>query len=361
MNNTIILPMEDKPIIAHSPVISDMFSILWPIPEAREWLLSNFINIYINTTNYEDQFFSRRDFFINCPWLKMNTIEVDQIRATCGSEIKFITESLRLGYYLYAVVKIDYINAYNKFQLQFNSQSRRPGFSHNVTVFGMDEDKRVLHIADHFENGLFSKKTCSFEEMAAALDAFALANPNYYNIIRSFKYRNVQYKFEVEPMIRRLSAHQSSCNLFDSQQKIIPDESFDGGPDNIFGYRTYRSRKEDFIFGLEIYVWLEKKLQTKSETSLLRLFQLLCDHKTLMYERVRMLGDMGILHNQVQLIDMATEIKKQTSILRNLYLIYSLKETDPPHRTIGRMTERLRWLYENENKFLSLLTNSIVT
>lgn len=346
----LILPF-CKPQISHSPVISGLFATLGTKQDASAWFLSNFINIHINTETGEDQFYSRRDFFINCPWIHMCTVNMDQIHSVCSSVNKFIIENLKLGYYLYIVVKTSYIKAYNKSGFE-------PGYSHNLLVYGFDDDEKLFYIADHFEHGVYSASTCSFTEMENSLAAFEEDNPHYFNTICAFRLKDVAYQFEMEPVKRRLQYHLMSTNLFDEHLKFIPDEKFDGGENNIYGYNTYSYRKDNYIFGIKVYDYLISELEQHKELSP-RPFCLLQDHKTLMSERVIFLNTLHKIRNFNEIINQSDMLKSESNTIRNLFIKTRFLTGEYNNEAINRVIAKLRYIKRAEKEFLETLIASL--
>lgn len=311
----LILPF-CKPMIAHSPVISGVFSILGVNPKANVWLLSNFINLHINTSTKEDQFFSRRLLFENCPWLHQTIVHADQIKPYT-SYTSFIIQCIKAHYYCYVVVKTRYIPAYSK--KDFDEQA-----CHNLFIYGFDAIERVLYIADHFNDGVYSTATCTIDELESALCAFANANKDYYNIFRCFRMINLNYEFELYPIIRQLEDHLGSVNILDESLKIIPDENFGADKNGLYKYTTYQYRKNNYVFGLDMYDYLiestKKGFTSKSD---LRPFTLLYYHKVLMVKRL----DLFVHHNiniPDDLLESATNLVNLSNLMCNHVIKYAM-------------------------------------
>jgi len=343
------------PLIAHSPVISAMFSVLDYNSNAREWLLSNFINLHYNIVTHIDQFYSRRDFFLDCPFLHKFTIHMDQIRGCSITPSQFFINSIDLGHYIYVVAKVWYIPAYQK------SIYYQKGFSHNLTIYGYDSKEEVFHIADHFHHSKYSTDVCSFSDIEKSLAAFEEENKNYYNVIRTYKVINTEYKFEIEPMVRRLDDHLNSVNLFYLHQKNIPDENFNGWEHNVYNYTTFEDRKLNYVFGLAIYDSIASIVgnERDNEPSRVRdrVFHLLYEHKVLMVERVKFLFELSMLKNGEELIKQAEQLRDDTHVLRNNCLMYIFSSGNK--RLREKLVNNIEKVKLIEKHFLEMLLYSI--
>lgn len=340
----------DIPRIAHSPVISAMFAILGNKKNVKPWIMSNFINIYYNSFTGEDQFLTRCDFFAECPWLKMCVVDIQQLEALNVSLIDYIKKSVDLGYYVYIVVKTWYIAAYSK------KDFADPTTSHNMLIYGYDDDRKKLCIADHFTNGKYATSECGYDELLTSLQHFYKEHPFYYNIIRTFKFKDVYYKFEIEPLKRRLSEYVNSTNVFDSRMKIDPDYGYDGGKEYIYKYVTYRERKEQYYFGLSIYDEL-KRVCIADRDIPIRAFQLIVDHKKLMIERIDYLAEVGVLTqpDYDELLMTSKILLNESVILRNLVIKLKYEKSLDVNGSSTTVCNKIETIKSIEKKFIERL------
>lgn len=345
-----------KPHINHSPVVSLLFAILnlenkHNYRYHREWLLSNFINFYINTETNEDQFFSRRNFFVDCPFIQMCVINLDQIEAICASPVVFFKECIKLGYYLYVVVKTHYISAYDK------KDFVDPTFSHNMLIYGFDDTNQQFLIADHFSQGFYSTSTCTYYELENSLKEFKRVNPFYFNIVRSFRVVDTKYRFELEPIRRKIRYHLESTNLFDAHMKILPDSNYDGHTTNTYNYTSYEERKINYIFGLEVYDYLSSCLINNIFPKI-RVFHLLYNHKILMLERIYLLHELGYLENYDALHAEAELLLNATQKIKLTYM-KSVKFSKPKSDIFKTVKDELIAMKIAEADFLENLLRSM--
>ena len=356
---SIILDFE-QPKECHSPVISLMQAILQPENNAKhnEWFLSNYINLYVNKVTCEDQFYSRRNFFVDCPFIQMCVINMDKIESLASSPITFFKKCLELGYYLYVVVKTGYISAYDK------DEFCDPNYSHNMLIYGFDDSDKVFYVADHFSrNGLYSARVCTYDELHVSLDVFKANNPYYFNMVRAFRVVNAKYQFELDPLVRRIKYHYNSKNLFDEHMQGLPDSCYDGHKNNIFDYVTYEKRKEEYVFGLNIYDYLITTIQDGSYLDpRSRLFQLLYMHKFFMVKRVNLLAEHNFLRDAPSLMDKAHQLLKMTEALRNQYLKARIlsQKSDIVSNIDAKLLEKVQKIHLQEKVFLEDLLESIV-
>lgn len=137
------------PSIAHSPNDTYLMSILQTSNLYADWVMSNFINIKIYTKTLQENF-CPRDMFRICPYI----IEEEISYGSCLNEtsfIDFIEKSINGNKYIYVVLNCKYISHYKK---DFDDD-------HNAFIYGYDNIKKIIYIADFFA-GKFASKSVEY-------------------------------------------------------------------------------------------------------------------------------------------------------------------------------------------------------
>lgn len=167
------------PITNCYPATSEASGILFSDESISDWMYNNFIQIFqVESNNAIDYY----DFAIdNNPFLSYNEIDYSFIYNNWESLLKFIISCINDSYY----VRL------------FNNMSKNPlyqskgNIQHDLLIYGYDDEKQIFLVADHFDNGKFEKKICSFNELENSIDTYNpelfKTNPAFFNCVQMIK------------------------------------------------------------------------------------------------------------------------------------------------------------------------------
>lgn len=161
------------PCILHSPQDTYLLSILENYPESYEWVMSQFINIQIGMNSLYDAFFPNNFnphwLFIECPYILRKEIHYDNISNDFENFHSACEFYLNQGYYIFPYLNIKYISHYN---------NSKEDTDHNPIIYGYDNQKEEIYLADFFIDGIYSIKSCSYYDIDLAFQ-FLKQVPHY--------------------------------------------------------------------------------------------------------------------------------------------------------------------------------------
>jgi hypothetical protein len=149
-----VLPVS-KPFITSYSHHTAVLSIASTDEEYIPWFCSNYIQLCV-TAN--PNFPADLDFFIplkfeqnlpQCPFLDVQNIGMDFMDIAKMDIINLIKSSINNDYYIYIVLNSYYIPHYN---------SDNPMFHHSILIYGYDENNKVIHAGDFYQNGIYEFK-----------------------------------------------------------------------------------------------------------------------------------------------------------------------------------------------------------
>lgn len=236
-----VLPVA-KPNITHTPVIANMLSILQTNPNTESWIANHFVNIFINNDGIFDNFYDRNMFFYGCPWLQVNQIRREVVLRICHRITDYVKALLAEGFYVYAAGNTEHIPAYHN----------KHYWTHNLFVYGYDDELQLFYISDFFVNGKYERATCSYDELELALQTSNM-NRYFVNLIYGIKLKEIEYVFEVELLREMLNEHLESKNLFCKYRTRQDEEYYSNKCGNTYNHFSYAEMKSRYYFGLSLY------------------------------------------------------------------------------------------------------------
>ena len=268
-----MLPVEN-PIITHDPPIANLFSILGTEPNTESWVMNHFVNLYIHKDEIFDNFYDRNAFFYGCPWIQVVQIRREIVLRICSRIIEYVKALIDEGFYIYCMGNTEYISAYHNDRY----------WAHNLMVYGYDDVSQTFYLSDFFENGKYTRAACSYEELEKALQT-AQMNRHFVNLIYGMKLKEIEYKFEVDMLLEKLTDYLGSVNLFCKYRTRMDEEFYSNKGGNAYYYFSYAEMKDLYYFGLSFYDKLADMAEKKS-LRLKRPLDLLYEHKLLMSRRL---------------------------------------------------------------------------
>ena len=304
-----MLPVEN-PIITHDPPIANLFSILGTEPNTESWVMNHFVNLYIHKDEIFDNFYDRNAFFYGCPWIQVVQIRREIVLRICSRIIEYVKALIDEGFYIYCMGNTEYISAYHNDRY----------WAHNLMVYGYDDVSQTFYLSDFFENGKYTRATCSYEELEKALQT-AQMNRHFVNLIYGMKLKEIEYKFEVDMLLEKLTDYLGSVNLFCKYRTRMDEEFYSNKGGNAYYYFSYAEMKDLYYFGLSFYDKLADMAEKKS-LRLKRPLDLLYEHKLLMSRRLDFLWNNRYMRDSDydKLKRTCDDMVRLSLIARNKYL-----------------------------------------
>ena len=318
-----ILPVEN-PIITHDPPIANLFSILGTEPNTESWVMNHFVNLYIHKDEIFDNFYDRNAFFYGCPWIQVVQIRREIVLRICSRIIEYVKALIDEGFYVYCMGNTEYISAYHNDRY----------WAHNLMVYGYDDVSQTFYLSDFFENGKYTRAACSYEELEKALQT-AQMNRHFVNLIYGMKLKEIEYKFEVDMLLEKLTDFLGSVNLFCKYRTRMDEEFYSNKGGNAYYYFSYAEMKDLFYFGLSFYDKLADMAEKKS-LRLKRPLDLLYEHKLLMSRRLDFLWNNRYMRDSDydKLKRTCDDMVRLSLIARNKYLKDQIRSSGPSQKSL---------------------------
>ena len=115
-------------------------------------------------------------------------------------------------------------------------------------------------------------------------------NRHFVNLIYGVKLKEIEYKFEVDMLLEKLTDYLGSVNLFCKYRTRMDEEFYSNKGGNAYYYFSYAEMKDLYFFGLSFYDKLADMVEKKS-ARLKRPLDLLYEHKLLMSRRLDFLWE----------------------------------------------------------------------
>ena len=312
------------PIITHDPPIANLFSILGTAPNTESWIMNHFVNLYIHKDEIFDNFYDRNAFFYGCPWIQVVQIRREIVLRICSRIVDYVKALIDEGFYVYCMGNTEYIPAYHNDRY----------WAHNLMVYGYDDMSQTFYLSDFFENGRYTRKTCSYEELEKALQT-AQMNRHFVNLIYGMKLKEIEYKFEVDMLLEKLTDYLGSVNLFCKYRTRMDEEFYSNKGGDAYYYFSYAEMKDIYFFGLSFYDKLADMAEKKS-SRLKRPLDLLYEHKLLMSRRLEFLWKNRYMTDSDydKLKRACDEIVKLSLIARNKYLKDQIRSSASSQRSL---------------------------
>lgn len=291
------------PIFACMPMDANIQAILLPHAEMKSWILSQFISLWACDDVQEDFFvyFVNPDYWFGCPYLFTEELHKSLIFGSSCSKIDFVKNCIDHDTYIIPTVDTFYIPAYHSNIHSF----------HECLIYGYDDEKELLYIADFCPS--YSFTTCTYAEFERA----SYEHKNYFdwsNVVRFAKYdaKREHPKFEIclstnldfSVMLNLLYDYRDGIN---SQLRYhIKQEFGDYFSFRYGGLRIYEKFREHLVkcFNQEIKIRI-------------KVFYLLKAHKLIMKERLEYL-------ESVCEIDFSIPLSNCIKLLQDVDLLLSL-------------------------------------
>lgn len=314
----IILPVV-YPTVTSWTWHADLLSIVEGLPEAQDWIYSNYIQVQCrpDVAGEEKLFFEFFPFyrsFQDCPVLHTQYIDRKFVMDKWRDIEEFLIYCIENNYYIYAICNERYMLYLDR------------DFYHELFVYGYDCEERVFYCADFTfsQSGKYSFKKVPFElvcrgfvdvtedtdyllrwEGGILLTKIRLQKENKYNLDLNYIKRNFQEYLEGVNSFTHFG-------LFYNQK--VMSQGARGEP---FAYHT---------FGINVYNTLSGYLNGVSDPQKidLRPFHNMYEHKKLMKKRIDYFAANGVIgidrRNKIY-----WEMERKSLILCNMVIKYKIK------------------------------------
>lgn len=276
--NQKILPVE-YPVITTYTHHAHLLSILGTKKEAFPWIISNYIQVFINK-NFKES--SWGDFYFpmpyetrtveNCKWLFNQKIRENLIDDRWNSIVDFVIDALDNNNYVNMMINYKYLSK--------SSLYKKTDWRHDVMVYGYDNEEKKLFCADFlFKSAQYEFSECSFEEFEDAYkNRYSYTNSTYLDhCVHTFEINSAcDYEYDERNILALLKQYYSSEM-----------------PEYWKNYNQKNSNK--LVFGMQFYDALSIYLREKDNPNIdIRPFYLMQDHKNIMIERIKYLATANV-------------------------------------------------------------------
>ena len=340
-----ILPVEN-PVITHDPPAANLFSILGTNPNTESWIMNHFVNIYIHKDEIFDNFYDRNAFFYGCPWIQVVQIRREIVLRICSRIIDYVKALIDEGFYIYCMGNTEHISAYHNTEY----------WALNFMIYGYDDTSQTFYFSDFFENGKYKREICSYDEMEKALQT-AQMNRHFVNLIYGMKLKEIEYKFEVDMLLEKLTDYLSSVNLFCKYRTRMDEEFYSNKGGNAYYYFSYAEMKELYFFGHSFYDKLADMAEKRS-ARLKRPLDLLYEHKLLMSKRLDFLWKNQYMTDSdyYKLKTAYDDVVKFSLITRNKYLKDQIRSSVSSQKSLK---ERILEVQEKDRVWMENLIKAL--
>lgn len=288
-----ILPLS-KPDIIHSPQDTYLFAILDNYPESKEWIMMNFINIQMYKPDGTDNFFPKWGWKY-CSCIEASETTYSECLKNWINFMDFCEHCIDRGRYISLMLNVRYISLYKK----------EDNYEHNPMIYGYDDEKEEVYIADFFQNGIFSLETCKYSEINKAFEKFVdvdgfatLGYLGYSAKITMLKHKNFHYM--TDDKIHKKRYYKSQLMNFMEGTRHMQQES------------AIELETENCCYGIDCLDFaVENAFGTR------RFHSLLYNWSKLWLERITFLISEGIIADNKEIVERSKELYTLSRI--NLY------------------------------------------
>lgn len=325
------------PLITLYPYITNKLAVLLSHKETLPWFCSNFIQMWISKSStkgyWADFLYYGNNRF--CPFYTCSLVNKKLIKCKWESIIDFIKDSIDLDFYIYMNINAAFISKYEGYL----KNNRR----HDIFIYGYDNEKKILNIADFFKNYKYDFSYVHFHDFSKAYDNFNLTNQDdFLKGVYLESYEKTNYKFNIEFVVNSLNDFLDSKNTSIVSDLVELDD------------------KDDIAYGVEVYNVLINYLHKIKNHSLhfadVRPFHMIYEHKVAMITRIKFLHQNGYLNNFNHNKNYYEILQQECLIIRTLIIKYGLTNDI---NIIDKLIKKLEQVSTIEKEALYALLNSI--
>lgn len=238
---------------------------------------------------------------------------------------------------------------------QENLSTRMGAKIHRTFIYGFDENKRILYVADHYNHRKYALAELGFDEFLKAYE-FTYWDNNGDNLIQSdklliretqmitiAKQRPFKYEFNLEWFKMQLKDYLDATYTLHCVAAIAEAE----GVKRYFGISSYNLALDH----LDELIKNEKECSKDWKT-----FTLICDHKKLLKMRMEFFRDRDICSINDEEIEKYDMLYSSSEIALNLFLKYRVSGNIKP---LKKMQDILMEMKKAEFDLLSELQKKL--
>lgn len=330
-----ILPLADTPIKCYH-YHADILSVVLNHQEASTWLYNNYIQLTVNT-NFRADFYFPYSVWKACPFVYYQRVSRAWLTRRGGSLTDFLRENIDVGNYPYLEVDEYYIPKNRAYKTRHNF--------HDLFIYGYDDEQKIFHIVSYNENKQYIRLTVDYQTLETAYEeAPPLITQNYQgNGIELICWYPRDHALNI-PLIRRgIRDYLDSVN---SYEYIFPND-------------IIREHQVYYTYGMSVYDAFQSFLQECVETGCYldyRFISVICEHKELMSDRIRHLGELGYLANAEYIYAQYRKVVKNARKAKMLLLkLYTTFDKRLVNRVMAPLEQAAIW----EREILEYLLTSL--
>ena len=307
------------PVVNFNTTYATLFSILseelWP------WIFNNFIQLRF-AFDWGILVFDNQHLLLkNCPGIDFYNLSKDIITLKWPKVGDLVIDLINNNYYVVMFLDWYYLSNASSFFHKIH-------MPHEVFIYGYDQDKDEIYLADNFSEGKFMHTTCTFEELEAGHNLMGQG---------SIYWPQIKYLKRMEKV---------NCNF---DMELVTN----GINDYLCSKRSVFCVENQVAYGLNALDVVLQKVRDSRNNLInidIRPLHLLFEHKLLMEKRFSYIEDQKLLSNAHSIKDRFVEIKNTFLMMRNMAVKYNVSKNVT---TADRIIE----LFENSvNKEIALLT-----
>lgn len=350
-----ILPLAD-PMIVTYPCIANPLSIIQLLPQANEWIYSNFLALSARYQKQENKFgiylcngsFLWTDIYIwkNCPYLNFYRMERRIFKRYSIDIVPFIIDCIKRNQYVYMYIRQSDIDEY---------KCNDPELSHDIMIFGYNSRKHTFYARDYFDRHYSTKEVrqehvkLAFQHCSSSTCIDRFEGVISFSLPTTFEAnRNLKIYENMSPQKRYLH-HYLECL-----------EEFLGSRIN----SEKLLEREDYFYGIHIFDALEKYLVNSPEYEAGTILDIhfIVDFFNVLNSLVIYLKADTYLHedlmqsrallNRVEFLYIKLSLKKVSEAERNRIVAYTRNLKQLTFQIVSKVKNYIFNLCVNDNDFI---------
>ncbi len=283
-----VLPIK-YPSITSLTFHAHLLSILETEDKTKEWLYSNYIQIFCNkkicTNYYADFYFPMIDIVRpaeNCPWIRHQRISVETLEHQKIDILDFICNQIDLNYYVNITVDFYYVKESQAYHWEHTP--------HDMLIYGYHKKKEIFYCTDFVfhESGRYANAEVTFSEFKKAYEE--VDNKGIFNYMKG---QILLYQLKDKEDVKfNFNVKNIRNSLFNYYQSKLP-EYWDMFQD---------FEKPEIAVGMDVYQelidYVEYSRTNSDENMDIREYYIMQDHKKMMQKRLDYLCKNDILRRE---------------------------------------------------------------
>ena len=297
----------EKPLITSFPsIVATMIALQSKQNHCYPWIFSHYIQLVSFNTYYRENWPMHIVNFIDAETSGPNVFGDCNLLKCYNMPRRFAYENFITGvdFIEYSLLNDFYVQC--TFNQRFNKSSHyylKSDFMHSVLIYGLDEN--FVYLIDFVDGLKFEFLKLSHNDFNNGFISIYkesdIVSRDYYNDIKLFRVRDVDYNFDIEKVRQDIYDYINSCNTSRKYSN---------------GIRLNENMKE---FGIAAYNNIIEVICLKEKIDI-RPFHVLYDHKVLMKKRIQYMIDNDYITDKLitsDLLNCADETLTDTFKLRN--------------------------------------------